>query len=530
VSWWRDGVIYQIYPRSYRDSNGDGVGDLAGITERLDHLVWLGVDAVWITPITVSPDTDWGYDVADYTAVQPVLGDLDDFDRLVAAAGARGIRVVLDLVPNHSSDQHPWFVRARAAAPGSPWRDYYVWADPKPDGSPPNNWRSSFGGPAWTRDPVSGQYYLHNFLATQPDLNWWSEDVRGEFDRILRFWFDRGVAGFRIDVCHAIVKDRELRDNPPAEPGDHPYVFNFGQRKVYNAERPEAHDVFRRWRAIAEQYDPARLLLGETYVLDVERLRPFYGDGDELQLAFNFVFLHSPFTAHGLRSIVDATERVLPEPAWPVWAISTHDLPRFVDRWCGGSLQRARCALVMLLTLRGTPVLYYGDELGMADLPVPPEQRRDPVGTGAYDAGDGRDPCRTPMPWSAGPGGGFTTPGAEPWLPLSAQVGVTVEEQRDDPDSMLVLTRDLIALRRSEPDLTSGGYRPLPAPDGLWAFSRGERFVVVLNLSDAGGAVDVGRSGRIRLATRRERDGEAVAASVEVGPWEAVVVQAAAPS
>ncbi|HEV8624989.1 MAG TPA: alpha-amylase family glycosyl hydrolase [Acidimicrobiia bacterium] len=525
MSWWRDGVIYQIYPRSYRDSNGDGVGDLAGIIERLDHLVWLGADAIWITPITVSPDTDWGYDVADYTAVQPVLGDLDDFDRLVAEAGARGIRVVLDLVPNHTSDQHPWFVEARAAPPDSPRRSYYVWADPKPDGSPPNNWRSSFGGPAWTRDPASGQYYLHNFLATQPDLNWWSEDVRGEFDRILRFWFDRGVAGFRIDVCHAIVKDRELRDNPPAEPGDHPYVFNFGQRKVYNAERPEAHDVFRRWRAIAEEYDPARLLLGETYVLDVERLRPFYGDGDELQLAFNFVFLHSPFTAEGLRSIVDATERVLPEEAWPVWAISTHDLPRYVDRWCGGSQQRARCALVMLLTLRGTPVLYYGDELGMGDVPVPPEQRRDPVGTGAYDAGDGRDPCRTPMPWSPGPGGGFTTPKAEPWLPLSAQAGVTVEEQRNDPDSMLVLTRDLIALRRSAADLTSGGYKALPTPDGLWAFSRGERFVVVLNLSDASGAVDIGSSGRIRIGTRRGRDGEAVAGSVEVGPCEAVVVE-----
>jgi alpha-glucosidase len=252
VTWWRDGVIYQIYPRSYRDANGDGVGDLAGITERLDHLAWLGVDVIWMTPITVSPDTDWGYDVADYTAVQPAFGNLGDFDRLVAAAGERGIKVVLDLVPNHSSDQHRWFQEAKGAK-DSPRRDYYVWADPKPDGSLPNNWRSSFGGPAWTKDDASGQYYLHNFLPTQPDLNWWSEDLRGEFDRILRFWFDRGVAGFRIDVCHAIVKDRELRDNPPAEPGDHPYVFRFGQRKVYNAERPEAHDVFRRWRDIADR-------------------------------------------------------------------------------------------------------------------------------------------------------------------------------------------------------------------------------------------------------------------------------------
>jgi alpha-glucosidase len=525
VTWWQHGVIYQIYPRSFRDSNGDGVGDLAGIVERLDHLAWLGVDAIWITPIMLSPDTDWGYDVAHYTAVQPVLGDLAAFDRLVAEAEQRNIKVVLDLVPNHTSAKHPWFREARASRT-SPRRDWYVWADPKPDGSPPNNWRSSFGGPAWTLDPVSRQHYLHNFLPSQPDLNWWNEDVREEFDRILRFWFDRGAAGFRIDVCHAIVKDRELRDNPPAEPGDHPYVTRFGQRKVYNAERPEAHDILRRWRAVAEEYDPPRLLLGETYVLDVERLRPFYGDGDELQLAFNFVFLHSPFTAEGLRSVVEASERALSGPvAWPVVAISTHDLPRYVDRWCAGSPERARCALFLLLTLRGTPVLYYGDELGMADVPVTPEQQRDPVGRGRFDASAGRDPCRTPMPWAPGPGGGFTTPEARPWLPLSAQPGVTVEEQRSNPDSMLVLCRDLIVLRRAEPDLAGGGYEAVVAPDGLWAFRRGDRFVVVLNLSDAAGTVKLGAPGRIRIGTHRRRDDEAVAGTVDVGPWEAAVIE-----
>jgi alpha-glucosidase len=528
VAWWQDGVIYQIYPRSYRDANGDGVGDLAGITERLDHLAWLGVDAIWVTPITVSPDTDWGYDVADYVNVQPVLGDLDAFDRLVAEAERRGIRIVLDLVPNHTSSKHRWFREARASTT-SPKRDYYVWADPKPDGSPPNNWRASFGGPAWTLDPVTRRYYLHNFLPTQPDLNWWSEDVREEFDRILRFWFDRGAAGFRIDVAHAIVKDKELRDNPAAEPGDHPYVARFGQRKVYNAERPEAHDVFRRWRAIAEEYDPPRLLVGETYVLDVERLRPFFGQDDELQLAFNFVFLHSPFTADGLQLIVDATERALGAVpgAWPVWAISTHDLPRFVDRWCGGSAEAARAALVMLLTLRGTPVLYYGDELGMADVPVAPEQRRDPVGTGAFDAGPGRDPCRTPMPWAPGPGGGFTAPEATPWLPLSAQPGVTVEEQRDDPGSMLRLCRDLLGLRRAEPDLRSGDYETRPSPVGVWAYRRGERFTVVLNLTDEARSFDGGPSGgRIRLSSRRERDGAVVVDRLDLAPWEAVVIEA----
>ena len=523
MAWWQDGVIYQIYPRSFRDSDGDGVGDLAGITERLDYLAWLGVDAVWITPITVSPDTDWGYDVADYTTVQPVLGDLAAFDRLVAEAGQRGIKVVLDLVPNHTSSKHRWFREARASRT-SPKRDWYVWADPKADGSPPNNWRASFGGPAWTLDPVTRQCYLHNFLPTQPDLNWWNEEVREEFDRILRFWFDRGAAGFRIDVCHKIIKDRELRDNPPAEPGDHPYVARFGQRKVYNAERPEAHDVLRRWRAVAEEYDPPRLLLGETYVLDVERLVPFFGAGDELQLAFNFVFLHSPFTAPGLRSIVDATEAALAgvPGAWPVWAISTHDLPRYPDRWCAGSAERARAALVMLLTLRGTPVLYYGDELGMGDVPVPPEQRRDPVGTGAFDAGPSRDPCRTPMPWAPGPGGGFTASEARPWLPLSTRPGVTVEEQRDDPSSMLRLSRDLIALRRSEPDLRGGAYQALATPDGLWAYRRGPRFVVALNLGGQPARLEI--TGRIRLGTDRNRDGAEVE-GLELAPGEAAVVE-----
>ena len=252
--WWRDGVVYQIYPRSFADTDGDGVGNLRGITEHLEYLEWLGVDGVWLNPVTVSPDADWGYDVADYTAVQPVLGTMSDLDALVDEAGRRGIRVLLDLVPNHTSIEHPWFVDARSAR-DSAYRDWYVWADAKPDGSLPNNWVSSFGGPAWTFDERTGQYYLHNFTPEQPDLNWWNEDVRAEFDRILRFWFDRGVAGFRIDVCHMIVKDRELRDNPPATDADPFHTRMIGQRQVYNACRPEVHDVLRRWRAIADSYD-----------------------------------------------------------------------------------------------------------------------------------------------------------------------------------------------------------------------------------------------------------------------------------
>jgi alpha-glucosidase len=527
--WWREGVIYQIYPRSFADSDGDGVGDLAGVTDHLDYLAWLGVDGIWINPITLSPDKDWGYDVADYRAVQPVFGTLDDVDALIQEAGRRDIRVLLDLVPNHTSHTHPWFNSARAGR-DSPHRDFYVWADGKPDGSPPNNWCSSFGGPAWAFEPATGQWYLHHFLPDQPDLNWWNEEVRAAFDDILRFWFDRGVAGFRIDVCQKIVKDALLRDNPPAEPGDHPYVRAHGQRQLYNSQRPETHDVFRRWRAIAEGYDPPRLLLGETYVLDVARLADYYGqgpEGDQLQLACNFVFLHEPFIAPALRAVVDAAEAHLQAPAWPVWALSTHDLPRYPTRWLGGDARSgaARVAMMMLLTLRGTPTLYYGDELGLPDVPVGPEERSDPVGTGVFQAGPGRDPCRTPMPWAPGAGAGFTAPGVRPWLPVGDRDGLTVADQRADPGSMLHLTRDLLALRRARPDLSTGTYTPLAVPEGMWAWRRGSSLAVALNLTPPGGEVQLAGRGRVLIGTDRSRDGQPVDGRLELSGFEGVVVE-----
>ncbi len=527
--WWREGVIYQIYPRSFADSDGDGVGDLAGIVEHLDYLAWLGVDGIWVNPITLSPDTDWGYDVSDYRAVQPVLGTLDDLDTLVAEAGRQDIRILLDLVPNHTSNMHPWFISARGSRE-SPHRDFYVWADPKPDGSPPNNWCSSFGGPAWAWDDETDQWYLHHFLPTQPDLNWWNEEVRAAFDGILRFWFDRGVAGFRIDVCQKIVKDALLRDNPPAEAGDHPYVRAHGQRQVYNSQRPETHDVFRRWRGLADAYDPPRVLLGETYVMDVSRLADYYGDGpegDQLHLACNFVFLHEPFTAGALAAVVEEAEAQLVPPAWPVWALSTHDLPRFPTRWAGddGRSGIARCAMLMLLTLRGTPTLYYGDELGLADVPVPPEYKSDPVGTGVFQAGPGRDPCRTPMPWTPGPGAGFTAPGVRPWLPVGDRAGFTVDDERADPDSMLHLTRDLLALRRERAELRIGAYTRLPAPEGWWAWRRGESLVVALNLSASAGRMTVDGAGQILLATVRARDGQAVDGALELAAGEGALVE-----
>ena len=523
-TWWRDGVLYQIYPRSFADSDGDGIGDLRGILARLDHLEWLGVDGVWLNPTMPSPNDDWGYDVADYTGVHPDLGTLEDLEALIAAAGERGIRVLLDLVPNHSSDRHPWFVDALSGREAA-HRDFYVWADPAPGGGPPNNWLSNFGGPAWTLDEASGQYYLHNFLASQPDLNWWNGAVREAFDDVLRFWFDRGVAGFRIDVCHAIVKDSELRDDPAVTPSDHPAVRRRAVKQVFSMNRPEVHDVLRRWRALADAEAPQRILVGETYVLDLDTLIPYYGDGeDELNLAFNFLFVHAPLEAEPLRRIVEGMEAKLPAGGWPVWTGSNHDAKRMATRWADGDPRRARAALLMLLTLRGTPFLYYGDEIGLPDVPSDPATALDPVARRTGDPSDNRDVCRTPMPWSDEPGGGFTTPAAPPWLAFGDLAAHNVAAQREFPGSTLHLVRDLIALRRATPGLRTGAYATLPAPAGAWAWARGDGHAVALNLADAHVVVE-GVPGTIAIATDRARDGEAVdAGGLALGPYEGAVI------
>ena len=524
--WWAEAVIYQIYPRSFADSDGDGVGDLPGITARLDHLAWLGVDTVWISPVTVSPNADFGYDVADYCAVDPSLGTLADLDALFAAAEARGIRVLLDLVPNHTSLEHPWFVDARSSRDAA-HRDWYVWADPAPDGGPPNNWVSTFLGPAWALDETTGQYYLHNFLPEQPDLNWWHDAVRDEFDRILRFWFDRGVAGFRIDVAHMVVKDALLRDNPPATESDHWLEQLRGQRQEFNASRPEVHDVYRRWRRIAESYDPPRLLLGETHVFHLETLAAFYGRDDELGLAFNFLFMHADFDVPTLRAVVAATDAAFPAAATPVWNGSNHDMSRFPTRWCHGDEALTRCALMMLLTLRGTPVLYYGDELGLPDTAVPTERLLDPV-TITFDRIIDRDAARTPMPWSSGPGGDFTAPGVEPWLPFGDLATCNVADQRADPGSVLHLVRDLLALRCATPALRVGPYVDLGGDGPVWCFRRGDDVQVVLNLGDAPVRVAVVvDAARVALTTDRVGEGAAVAGSVEVEGRRGVVIVAA---
>jgi alpha-glucosidase len=523
--WWRDGVLYEIYPRSFCDTNGDGVGDLRGITSKLDHLVWLGVDGIWLNPITDGPNDDWGYDVADYCSVHPELGTLEDLDELVREATARDIRVMLDLVPNHSSDRHAWFVDARSSR-DSEHRDYYVWADPKPGGEPPNNWVNMFDPrrSAWTLDETTGQYYLNQFLASQPDLNWWDDRVRDEFDAIYRFWYDRGISGFRIDVCHAVVKDKLLRDNPPSGPDDDWHTKMYGQHFVYNTNRPEVHDVLRRWRRLADSYTPPRVLVGETYVLDPNALAAFYGQGDELNLAFNFILLHSNFVASELRDAVEQAEALIPSVAWPTWTGGNHDNHRWATRWCDGDDAKIRTAMVMLMGLRGTPFLYFGDEIGMPDTIVPDDRVLDPVGK-MFGVRVGRDDERTPMHWSSDPGAGFSAPGVEPWLPYGNYSSCNVADQMDDPASMLHFTRDLIAARKQSNDLTRGAYASHPASDDrIWVWTRGDATLVALNLSDDDATVD-DVTGRVLIATDPTRNGEQVKGALALDPWSGVILE-----
>jgi alpha-glucosidase len=510
--WWHGAVLYQLYVRSWRDSNGDGYGDLPGIIERLDHLAWLGVDGVWLSPTMPSPDTDWGYDVSDYTGVHPELGTLDDLDLLIAQAGQRGIRVLLDLVPNHTSSAHPWFIAA-AASRDAPLRDYYVWAGPADGGGPPNNWLDATGRPAWQWHVPTGQYYLHNFLPSQPDLNWWNPSVHQEFRDILAFWLDRGVAGFRIDVAHGLYKDALLRDNPPLPAGSSPLLGRFGQQPKYNANQPQTHGVYRDWRKIAETYTPPRLLLGETWTGDLANLASYYGNDDELQLAFNFPAVFAAFPAE-IPGLVEQTLAALPPGACPVWTGSNHDVGRFPTRWCGGDPAKIRLALAVLATLPGATVLYYGDEIGMTDVAVPPELERDPMTAGDPSPGGQRDRARTPMRWDSSGGGGFTGAAAPSWLPLGP-AAVNVADQRADPDSVLSLCRRLLALRRAELGGGIASFEALASADGLWVYRTGA-LVVTVNLTGAPHDLP-GEAGEILLRTGTGAAG--------VGPWEGVIAR-----
>jgi alpha-glucosidase len=447
--WWERGVVYQIYPRSFRDSTGTGVGDLAGITSQLSHLAAMGVDAIWLSPFYRSPMADFGYDISDHCDVDPLFGDLDDADDLIAAAHRVGLRVVLDVVPNHVSDQHPWFLAARSSR-DDPHRDWFVWRDPAPDGGPPNNWTAAFAPvPAWTLDEASGQYYLHLFLPEQPDLDWNHPQVVQEMHHVLEFWLDRGVDGFRADVVHCIGKDPALRDMPEELVGLPAMLQDFG---------PGTHEQLRAMRRLLDRR--GAMVVGETYVLDTEVMASYLAGGDQLHLAFNFPALHCPWDAARWRAEIQSAYALLdPIGAWPTWVLSNHDVPRHAGRY--GTDARARAAAVLLLTLRGTPFLYMGEELGLRDAEIPADRVVDP---------GGRDGCRAPIPWERDGAHGWPH---DPWLPFAPEAAArSVEAELGDPSSMLEHYRRLLHLRRSTPALHRGSFELLDAPEGVLRWRR----------------------------------------------------------
>jgi alpha-glucosidase len=521
--WWQSAVIYEIYPRSFKDSDGDGVGDLEGIIERVDYLAWLGVDGVWLTPIYPSPMVDFGYDVADYTGIDPLFGDFSAFDRLVGALHARDMKLILDIVPNHTSDQHPWFQEARSSK-DSPRRDWYIFRDPAAGGGPPNNWVSIAGGGAWTLDEASGQYYCHRFLKEQPDLNWRNPKVRAAIYDAMRFWLERGIDGFRLDVFWLLIKDALFRSDPLSPvyaPGEPDFRRTL---EIYSADQPEIHEIAREMRAVLAEFGEDRLLIGEIY-LPAEKLARYYGQGgDGLHLPFNFNLMWRAWRPEALLDYIRYYDSTLPAQGWPSWVLGNHDQKRIASRV--GPAQ-ARVAMLILLTLRGTPTIYYGDELGLENVPVAQGQGQDPFGHAHPD--QGRDPVRTPMPWSAEPGGGFTS--GAPWLPLAADHGErSVEAGKADPASMLNLTRDLLALRRQEPALALGAWSEVAIDGDALAYARddgAQRFVILANLEARPKSVRLkdAFSGSMELSTVPRPLSGGIGAEIGLAPDEAVIIR-----
>jgi alpha-glucosidase len=529
--WWQDGVIYQIYVRSFQDSNGDGIGDLPGICSRLDYLAWLGVDAMYLTPFYRSPMDDFGYDVSDHCDVDPVYGTLEDFDRLVRAAHARGIRVIVDFVPNHTSSEHPWFRESRLS-PASVKRDWYIWADPGEGRSPPNNWRGqglrAVEGGAWAWDEATGQWYLANFSPSQPELNWRNPCVREAMLDVLEFWLERDVDGVRIDMVDFLGKDPELREESPLPPGSGPRDYFVSARHQLN--RPETLNYIRAMRQVADRHGE-RVLIGELfYFLPVERFASYYGDGELLDLPMNFRLTFLPFESRPIGYWIGAYDSALAAAgAWPNYSLGNHDTPRVARHGESGS----RLAVMLLLTLRGTPFMYYGDEIGMPDVAVPPERQRDRVG-GDPDTGRSRDGARTPMPWTDASNAGFCPADVEPWLPLAPNCRErNVAAERSDERSLLQLTRRLLSLRRTAPALRAGDCTLVPArPEKCLVYRRehaARTIVVALNFGlEPAIVTGVPLGARLLVSTRCDRGHESVGSSVRLRAREGVVLEAAA--
>ena len=512
--WWKKAVIYQIYPRSFRDTTGNGIGDLPGVLEKLPYLdEVLGVDALWLSPFYPSPMKDFGYDVADYRGVDPLFGTLDDFDRLLEESHRRDIRMIIDLVPNHSSDQHRWFQESRSSR-DNPKRDWYIWADPKPDGSPPNNWLSVFGGSAWEWAENTGQYYLHSFLKEQPDLNWRNPEVKEAMFDVVRFWLDRGVDGFRIDVAHYILKDPEMRDNPqnprPMSSIHKPLGEYDSQMHLYDKGHPDVHEIYRELRTLLDSYgsNQPRVSIGETHIFDWEEWSRYYGENlDELHMPYNFSLLGASWSADEFRRLVGELEAHLPDGAWPNYVLGTHDDTRLASRY---GRRQARVAAMMLLTLRGTPTIYYGEEIGMEDIHLPPEMELDPAHAQKRDAN------RSPMQWAPGEQAGFSPPGGQdPWLPIHENYRrVNVAAEKEDPASMLSLYRSLLAVRKEFPVLQNGSYEVLTdSPQNCFCYFRKtsrQTLLIALNFNrEPRKLPDAVKSKEILLSTRLDRKGPA---------------------
>jgi alpha-glucosidase len=524
--WWQAGIIYEVYPRSFQDSNGDGVGDILGIISRLDYLQDLGITAVWVAPIYPSPMADAGYDISDYTGIHPMFGTLADFDKLVAAVHRRDMKLILDIVPNHSSDRHPWFLESRASR-DNPKRDWYIWKDPRPDGGPPNNWLAAFGGSAWERDENTGQYYYHAFLKEQPDLNWRNPQVQDAMLDMMRFWLERGVDGFRVDVMWHLIKDEHFRDNPVNR---HylPHMPNNDQLlPVYSTDQPEVHDIVRMMRKLVDSYGE-RIIIGEIY-LPIDKLVAYYGmDTKGAHLPFNFQLLTLPWDAQMISTIIGEYEGALPQGGWPNWVLGNHDRPRIASRV---GAEQARIAAMLLLTLRGTPTLYYGEEIGMRDVPIPWDEIQDPQGRNMPDKNLARDPARTPMQWDDSPNAGFSR--HTPWLRLACNYRMhNVRAQEKDPASMLSLYKRLIALRQAESALHVGRYIPLYADQQIISYIRraeeGPAFLIILNLSHRPAFFwqkETTYKGIIVVATAPELEGTFVEGIISLGGDEGIVVK-----
>ena len=526
TAWWQRGIIYQVYPRSFQDSNADGIGDLDGIRDRLDYLSALGVDAIWISPIYPSPMVDFGYDITDYCDVDPTFGTLADFDRLLSEVHKRGLKLVLDFVPNHTSDQHPWFLESRSSV-RNPKRDWYIWRDPAQDGGPPNNWLANFGGSGWEFDPATGQYYYHAFLKQQPDLNWRNPDVRQAMYDVLRFWLDRGVDGFRVDVLWLLIKDEQFRDNPQNPNWQAHQRGIERQVQLYSADRSETLQVVEEMRAVLDGYTD-RVLIGEIY-LPVERLVAYYGrDMKGAHLPFNFQLIFAAWNVQTIARIVADYEAALPAGGWPNWVLGNHDQKRIATRV--GSAE-ARVAAMLLLTLRGTPTLYYGDELGLQDVPIPSDRVQDPWEQNEAGLGLGRDPARTPMPWNDLNNAGFTS--GVPWLPLNADWEVrNVAALAADPRSILALYGRLIALRRQRPALHSGAYMAIHADGDVLAFERRHEqdapLLIALNFSSSQQLFSLqpnALKASLLLSTELDRDGEVVDGVLNLRPSEGLILE-----